>query len=98
MNKVILQLWEETTNGKILSDGCSIHLTLEDREVFIDTIYKNRSDNEIPDSYDRIIGDYEYVYVSDEIYNFLSEEKSLKISETSLKNMILYNDLVFSES
>lgn len=97
MNKVVLQLWEETTDGKILNDGCSIHLSLEDHEKFISTIYKNRSDNEIPDSYDRIIGDFEYVYVSDEIYNSLLEEKSLKISEPSLQNMILYNDLVFND-
>jgi len=96
MNKVILQLWEETTNGKILSDGCSIHLTLKDRQNFINKIYENRLEDEIPDSYDRIVGDYVYVYISDETYDFLLSEKSLKISETSLQNMILYEDLIFN--
>lgn len=97
MNKVILQLWEETTNGKILSDGCSIHLSLLDHENFINKIYENRNMYEIPECYDRIVGDYEYVYISDDIYNLLLEEKSLKISEPSLQNMILYQDLVFNK-
>ena len=36
MNKVILQLWEESNvNEGILSDGCSLHLNLSERDIYV---------------------------------------------------------------
>ena len=40
MNKVILQLWEESNqNDGVFSNGCSIHLNEDERLKFISNIY-----------------------------------------------------------
>jgi hypothetical protein len=36
MNKVILQLWEESnTKEGFLSDGCSLHLNVKERDICV---------------------------------------------------------------
>ena len=49
MNKIVLQLWEESERGwGIRPDGCSIHLDDKERSTFIDNEYSNRSES-VPD-------------------------------------------------
>ena len=58
MNKVLLQLWEESnTKEGFLSDGCSLHLNLKERDIFVSSVYKNRDNSIIPNEYDRIVGE-----------------------------------------
>ena len=57
MNKVILQLWEESnTKEGFLSDGCSLHLSVKERDIYVSSIYNSRDNSIIPNEYDRLSG------------------------------------------
>ena len=81
MNKVVLQLWEESDieKGNIV-DGCSLHINIIERNKYINCVYNNIK-HLIPDTYDRIIGNCVNVYVEDDIYKSICEEKSIKLSQ-----------------
>jgi hypothetical protein len=96
MNKVFLQLWEESnTKEGFLSDGCSLHIDLEERKKYISSIYKDRDDN-IPNQYDRIVGDEVVVFVDDKIFNLIEIEKSVKLNESSFQNLIKFEEIIFN--
>jgi hypothetical protein len=98
MNKIILQLWEESIkNGTFLSSGCTLHLNLKERDKYVDSIYSNRNENSIPNVYDKIIGDPIVVYVNDEMYNNITVEKSIKISQVEFLNMIKFGEIISNE-
>jgi hypothetical protein len=98
MNKVFLQLWEESNNKEIfLSDGCSLHIDLEERNRYISSIYKDRDDN-IPDQYDRIVGDEIVVFVDDKIFDLIENEKTVKLNETSFQNLLKFEEIIFNNN
>jgi hypothetical protein len=98
MNRVILQLWQESNiNGEILNDGCSLHISLIERDSYVTYVYKNRGD-EIPDKYDRILGDSVEVFVSDSIYEALVKDKSMKIPEPAFQNLLKFEDIIYNKS
>jgi len=92
MNKVFLQIWEESSNNQIQPDGASIHLTQNDLFKFKSLVYENRTDN-VPESYIRVVGDFSEALVSDSLYNILSEKKSLKLEEYEFNNLVGLNDI-----
>ena len=99
MNKVFLQLWEESNKKEgFLSDGCSIHLDLEERNRYISNIYSKRDNTLVPDEYDRTVGDESIVYVTDTIFEMIKKDKSVKISETAFQNLIKFEDIIINPS
>jgi len=97
MNKVILQLWEESNqNDGLFSNGCSIHLNEDERIKFVSNIYSNRESGDIPNEYDSIVGEGIEVFVTDSIYNLLSTSNSVKISEVEFQNLIKFEDIIYN--
>ena len=98
MNRVILQLWQESNiNGELLSDGCSLHISLSERDNYVSYIYKNRGE-EVPERYDRIVGDSVEVFVSDNIYNTLLSDKNMKVPESAFQNLLKFEDIIYNRS
>lgn len=98
MNRVILQFWEESNiKGEFLSDGCSLHLSLNERNSYIAAIYSSRG-SEIPDTYDRILGDPVEVFVTDKLYELILSDKSIKIPESALHNLLKLEDIIYNKS
>jgi len=97
MNKIILQLWEESNQEDgLFSNGCSIHLNEKERLKFISNIYSNRESSDIPNKYDSIVGGGIEVFLTDGIYNLLSTSKSVKISEVEFQNLIKFEDIIYN--
>jgi hypothetical protein len=97
MNKVILQLWEESNqNDGVFSNGCSIHINEDERIKFVSNIYSNRESSYIPNEYDSVVGEGIEVFVTDSIYNLVDVSKSIKISEVELQNLIKFEDLIYN--
>jgi hypothetical protein len=95
MNKCIFQFWEESERGwGIRPDGCSIHSTKEELNIFIENIYKNRGDD-VPKEYDRIIGDPMECFISDKLYDKLKQSGSLRLFESEKNNLISMEEIIF---
>jgi len=92
MNKVFLQIWEESSKNEIQPDGASLHLTTDDLKIFTNLVYKNRTNN-VPDSYMRKVGEFSEALISDSLYNILSEKKSIKLEEYEFNNLVALNDI-----
>jgi len=91
MNTVYLQIWEESEREwGIRPDGCSIHLSIEDRDNYIKSIYSERIGvPEVPEIYDRTVGEPIEAYISDSLYKLVDKDKSVRLMEYEMNN--LYN-------
>ncbi len=97
MNKVILQLWEESERGwGVRPDGCSLHVDLVERDSYLKSIYDERGD-EVPYEYDRIVGDSVSAFIDDDLFRSLTEEKTVRLTQNSLNNLISLNELIIKE-
>lgn len=97
MNKVILQRWEESEkNWGVRPDGCSLHLTENDRDSYVKEIYKNRK-SDVPDVYERVIGNSVTVFIEDELYDILIDNKNLRLQEHELNNLVNLDELIIKE-
>lgn len=98
MYKVILQLWEESNNNNdFLSNGCTLHLDIKDRNNYVDSIYECRKYSTIPDKYDRIIGNGIQVFISENLYDLLSKKKFIKLTESSYQNLKNFSEILIKE-
>ena len=96
MNKCIFQYWEESERGYgVRPNGCSIHSSKEEHMNFINGIYSSRTD-EVPHEYDRVAGNPIVCFVSDEIFERVSLNSSIRISENEKNNLIDFEDLIFN--
>jgi len=94
MNKVVLQFWELSfSDNSVVEDGCSIHLSDEDKNDYIKSIYKNRDVYDIPDSYTKIIGESVDAFIEDCLYEKLKETKSLKIEQYQFNNLFNMDEI-----
>lgn len=94
MNKVILQRWEESErNWGSRPDGCSLHLDNINREKYIDIIYRDRK-NDIPDTYERIVGSPIDVFIDEPLFEILEKEKNIRLQENELNNLINLEELI----
>jgi len=97
VNKVILQLWEESnTSQGFLSDGCSLHLDVKERDSYVTDIYKDRIESNIPSEYDRTVGNWIEAFVDDKLFNMIESEKSIKINESSFQNLLKFEEIIFN--
>ncbi len=98
MNKVIFQLWEEyERDSEIRPSGCSLHLDHKDRNNYIDKIYSGRIYSDIPDEYDKISGVGQEVFIDDLLYNKLLNLKSIRLNESSMRNLISMSELIIKD-
>lgn len=93
----LLQLWEHSSksNGSI-PDGCTLHINDENRQNFIENVFKKRG-RKTPNRYERPIGTYIDVEITDDIYKILLEKGSVKIKQFEFRNLIDLNDIVIYE-
>lgn len=93
MKKIYLQLWEEThKSNKIIPSGASLHIDDENRKKFVEKIYKNRRKRK-PKTYERIVGGPSITWVSDQLFEKIEENKSKKISQIELDNLIFLSEI-----
>ena len=85
MENILIQLWESSNDATLISDGCSLHLKLSDRDSYI---IENRTDTENP------IGEPTEVKISKKILDILEIKKSIKISENEMNNLLGLKDIV----
>jgi hypothetical protein len=98
MNRVILQLWEESEKGvDVRPDGCSIHLDSLERNKYIDSIYGRRLGISVPKEYERIVGGEIISFIENGLFEILKIQKSIRLSQHELNNLIYTEDLLFSE-
>ncbi len=98
MNRCYLQFWEESErNWGVRPDGCSIHISVKEHHIYTNTVYEIRDVSNIPDEYDRIVGSMIECFVSDDIYNQLLSEKSLRLMEYEMNNLINFEDIILKK-
>lgn len=92
--KLYMQYWVESERGwGIRPDGSSIHFSLENLKDYINDIYCNR-DDEVPNIYERTCGDPIEIEVNETIYNLVSENKNLRLTQYQLNNLIKLEDIL----
>lgn len=97
MNRVYLQLWVHSERGLgFLTDGCSLHLDLTERSKFISDIYSERGDL-VPEQYDCYFDDSFEVYVDDMLFETILIHGSVRLDESSLRNLILMDDIIIKD-
>jgi len=84
MNSVLIQLWENFDNDLHQSDGCSLHIDMNERNNFLNM----KEIEEHP------VGLPSEVYIPDSIYDILEKEKSIRLSEIEMNNLIGLKDIV----
>ena len=100
MNKVFLQIWEESERGwGTRPDGCSMHIDLKERENYIQTIYDSRkSDESIPNEYDRIVGEGVEAFIEDALYALVEKGKSLRLTQYQMNNLMGMEEITIKET
>ena len=95
MKELYLQYWEFSISGDdVFPSGCSLHLTKKDCNNFIKEIYKDRCSSNIPNEYEKIVGEPVLVSVKDELYSLLEENLSYKLDKTYLTNLIKMKEII----
>lgn len=94
MNKIILQLWEESErNWGVRPDGCSIHLDYNNRDSFVNDFYSNREEN-VPDVYERAFGEPFFAFVQDDLFKILEIDKSIRLLEHEFNNLVNLEEII----
>lgn len=85
MKKILIQLWEISyPDNTIDSDGCSLHIDLESRDLFTSS---NSSKTE------RCVGIPTIIEVNQSIYETVQKNKSIRLSEIELNNLVGLKDI-----
>jgi hypothetical protein len=97
MKKVFAQIWEESELGQgIKEDGVSLHLTSEDAVIFIKSVYKDRENTEVPNSYERVVGGLIEIKISNSLYKELCKSKiGLRLPQHSFTNLKNLGEIKF---
>ena len=97
MNKVCLQLWVDFSFGDdVIPDGCSIHLDDTSKDLYINDVYKNRTE-EIPQSYEAFWGDSIRAYIDDELYDVLDRVGVIRLTEYEMNNLISLTEIIIND-
>lgn len=83
MNCVLIQLWENFDNDLHQSDGCSLHIDINDRNNFLSLQGQDLS-----------VGLPSEVSIQGSIYEILLKEKNLRLSEIEMNNLIGLKDII----
>jgi hypothetical protein len=99
MNKISMLIWEESVRGfGTRPDGCSMHLDSVEMSKYVDSIYGLRSEQLIPDEYERILGSEISAFVDDSLFFKIKESGSVRLDETSMRNLISMEELIIKDS
>lgn len=94
MNRVLLQLWVDSRPNGIERDGCSLHATDVDRFEFVSSVYSERKGKPVPESYEMVFCEPIEAYVEDGLFGIISDLRSIRIEEPSLRNLLSMNELI----
>ena len=83
MNEVLIQLWENFDNDSHQSDGCSLHIDMNERDIFLSLQEE-----------DHPVGLPSEVSIPDSIYDILKKEKSIRLSEIEMNNLMGLKDII----
>lgn len=98
MNKAVLQVWEESNKIEGLrQDGCSIHIDSNELKKYIESVYKDRDENDLPDSYERVVGNPTEVEISDVLYNIVCRDKSIRLRSYEMNNLLKMEEIVVND-
>lgn len=97
MNKVLLQIWEESENGNTIPDGCSIHLDIEHRNIYLKSIYSKRTEDSVPVNYEASIGLPVEIYVNDVIFAIILRDKSIRLQEYEMNNLLNLKEIEIAQ-
>lgn len=98
MNRVIFQFWENSIDGfDVISDGCSLHVDLDERNRWIENAYSGRDFNNIPDEYDRIVGGVLVAFIEDDLFKKVQNFKTVRLSQNQLNNLISMDEMILKE-
>jgi hypothetical protein len=85
MNRILIQLWEISyPDNSIESDGCSLHLDIESRNVYIK---QNNTKSE------RFVGEPTMIEVNSSIFETVQKNKNIRLSEVELNNLVGLKDI-----
>lgn len=93
MKKAILQVWEIFNLNDIEQDGCSIHIDEKSRKSYINSICSD-IDDDLSESYSRVVGEPTTVKVSDSLYNFIVDEKSIRLRSYEMNNLLKLDEII----
>lgn len=98
MNKVVFQLWEESVRGQYpVPNGCSIHLDLNERIRYINSMYQERIDKSVPSEYESPIGGGIIAFVEDSLFKLLVRDKSIRLTQYQLNNLKNMDEITLKE-
>jgi len=99
MNKVILQIWEESERGRgTRPDGCSMHIDQKERDQYIQSIYDSRkSDTAIPHEYDRIVGAGVDAFIEDSLFLLVQKDRSIRLTQYQMNNLMGMEEITINE-
>jgi hypothetical protein len=85
MQKVLIQLWETLNEGLINSDGCSLHIDVDNRNKYLK---ENKNNIERP------VGIYSEIDVNSTIFKLVDKKRSIRLSEIEFNNLIGLGDII----
>ena len=95
MNKVYLQIWEESIINEVTRpDGCSLHIDLECNKRYLRSIYEFRENVKIPNEYDTAVGEPIEVLVNDNVFELIKIEKTIRLLQNEFNNLIQLKDIL----
>lgn len=95
MNRVYMQVWELSRKGlDILPDGVSLHLTKEEHQKYVDSVYLSRKGTQTPDEYDRVVGGLIETFIEDDAFEDLKTKGSIRLSEVEKNNLLKLEELI----
>lgn len=98
MNKISMQLWEESERGfGTRPDGCSLHVDSSELSRYVDSVYEQRLGLEVPNEYERVLGCEILAFVDDSIFGKIKESGSVRLDEPSMRNLISMEDLIIKD-
>ncbi len=95
MNKVYLQIWEESIiNQGTRPDGCSLHINLESSKEYLRSIYNFRENTKIPNIYESVVGQPIEVLVNDRLFKLVENNKIIRLFQNEFNNLIQLKDIL----
>lgn len=90
-----MQLWElSRKEADILPDGISLHLTKEEHQKYINSVYEPRRGTQTPDEYDRIVGGLIETFIEDAAFEDLKNRGTIRLSEVEKNNLLKLEELI----
>ena len=89
-----MQLWETSDrNTGLLADGCSLHFDSASCEDYVAEFNSSKLE-EVPDYYEKELGNYFDVFVTDTIFIRMMLERNIRISQSELNNLLLLEEII----